>query len=62
MSPKQKAIEFRIKRAQFLLLNTHWPLAVIAEQVGYKDGFGLSKMCKNVLGVSPESLRNKAEQ
>ncbi|MEZ9711211.1 helix-turn-helix transcriptional regulator [Vibrio breoganii] len=60
-SPKQKVIELRIKRAQFLLLNTHWPLAVIAEQVGYKDGFGLSKMCKKVLGVSPESLRNRAD-
>ena len=56
-SPRQKIIGLRMSRTAFLLENSDWSLTAIAEQVGYKDAFSLSKMFKKVQGISPDSFR-----
>lgn len=56
-SPMQQVIDLRIKRACFLLINSDWTLNNIAQQVGYKDAFNLSKIFKKKLNVCPSQWR-----
>jgi len=56
-SPKQVLIEKRLKRCRVLLSDTDWSLQVIATQLGYKDGFSLSKAFKKLYGISPADFR-----
>ena len=56
-SPKQHVIHLRMARAKSLLLSTQWPVAYIANYVGYANVFTFSKRFKKSTGVSPTEFR-----
>ncbi|WP_394223379.1 helix-turn-helix transcriptional regulator [Alteromonas gracilis] len=56
-SPKQHVIHLRMARAKSLLLSTRWPVAYIANYVGYANVFTFSKRFKKSTGVSPTEFR-----
>jgi AraC-like DNA-binding protein len=58
-SPIQQLILLRMERAKYLLANTDWSIAQIAEQVGYQDIFNFSKRFKKSLGISPAKYRKQ---
>ncbi|WP_370979687.1 helix-turn-helix domain-containing protein [Agaribacterium sp. ZY112] len=59
-SPLQQVIHMRMERAKYLLNSTAWPLAQIAEQVGYHDLFSFAKRFKKSVGVPPARYRKSA--
>ena len=61
-SPLQQVIQLRMERAKYLLTNTAWPLAQIAEQLGYQDLFSFSKRFKKSVLDSPASYRKTHQQ
>ena len=52
-SPMEHLTSLRMKRAAVLLVRTNQKIAVIAEDVGYKNAFAFSTAFKRVVGVSP---------
>ncbi len=56
-SPIQQLIYLRVKRAKYLLKNTNWPIAQIANYVGYQQIFTFSKRFKQSEGISPREYR-----
>jgi AraC-like DNA-binding protein len=52
-SPQQYLIEFRIRKAAFLLKNYHLTVKTAAISVGYKDQYSFSKIFKKIMGCSP---------
>lgn len=59
-SPLQQIIFMRMERAKHLLSSTTWPIAQVAEQVGYHDIFSFSKRFKKSVGESPANYRKCA--
>ena len=57
MSPHEYLIEYRIRQAKNMLLNTSLPVNDIAEKVGYTDSLAFSKIFKNHTGMSPRTFR-----
>jgi AraC-like DNA-binding protein len=49
----------RMQRAMRLLAETDHHLERIAEQVGYQDAFGFSKVFKRTVGVAPKEFRRR---
>ena len=47
----------RIDYARRLILDTNWPLGVIARHVGFTDQATFSRACRRHLGVPPSRLR-----
>ena len=59
LSPVRYVLRRRIERAQQLLIHTDLKLGGIAQQLGFTDGFHLSKTFKKFTGVSPQQLRKQ---
>lgn len=49
----------RMQRAMHLLSETDRPLAAVADEVGYQDAFGFSKVFKRTVGLSPRDFRQQ---
>ena len=56
-SPHQYIIGRRIERARLLLTTTGWPLAFIAQEVGFASGSHLALHFRRRFGVSPTAYR-----
>ncbi|MEK6793836.1 MAG: AraC family transcriptional regulator [Spirochaetota bacterium] len=57
--PMQMVTSFRMKRAEELIAASDYPLADIAEAVGYTDVFAFSTAFKRVIGIAPSAVRRK---
>lgn len=57
--PRRYLIGLRIARAQQLLSNTDFPIAQIAERLGYRDVYFFSRQFKQVTGQTPTGYRKK---
>ena len=58
-SPIQQLIYLRVERAKSLLINTNWPIALVASYVGYSSIFNFSKQFKKSVGKTPTGFRKK---
>ena len=58
-SPMQQVIHLRMTRAKNLLISTQWPIAYIANYVGYSNVFTFSKRFKKSEGVPPSEYRER---
>ena len=58
-SPQQMVISIRMNHARRLLQHSDYPLALIAQEVGYNDAFSLSAAFKRFHGSSPNDFRNQ---
>ncbi|MFD1393106.1 AraC family transcriptional regulator [Lacticaseibacillus jixianensis] len=56
-SPQQYIKSYRIQRATQLLLETSYPIQVIAHAVGYQNPFSFSKAFSQLAGCSPRKYR-----
>ena len=52
----------RMQKAMHLLAETERPLDQVAEEVGYSDAFGFSKVFKREIGLSPRDFRRRDAQ
>lgn len=59
MTPNEYVLKVRIDHAKSLLLNTHWSIASIAEQVGFENTPYFSNCFSKHLGLSPSQFRNQ---
>ncbi|MBQ4827873.1 helix-turn-helix transcriptional regulator [Alteromonas sp. MMG017] len=58
-SPMQHVIYLRMVRAKNLLISTQWPIAYIANYVGYSNVFTFSKRFKKSEGMPPSEFRQR---
>lgn len=56
-TPMEYLHEYRLEQAKLLLLKTEWPIAQIAEQVGFQYAPYFSSCFKNYAGLSPLRFR-----
>jgi AraC-like DNA-binding protein len=56
LSPWDYLNRYRILKARLLLTNTSLSIGAIARQVGFKDPSYFSRVCRKVLGMSPQKL------
>ena len=56
-TPIKYLIDYRIKTAKKLLLNTHLTIKEIAEKTGFMDQFYFSKCFKNSCGITPSHYK-----
>jgi AraC family transcriptional regulator of arabinose operon len=59
ISPQDYLMQYRLKNASRLLLETDLPVHVIAEKVGYDDPLYFSKLFRKTYRVSPRAYREK---
>lgn len=59
LSLKNYIINFRIKNACDLLINTDFPISAISRSIGYEDSLYFSRIFKNKKGCSPTEYRLK---
>ena len=57
MTPLEKLLDLRIKRAKALLRNSDLSLAEIAEYIGYSSQFSFSTAFKRSAGISPKTFK-----
>ncbi len=62
LTPIQYLTEYRLGRAKELLRTSSSPMAKIAEQVGYPDGFYFSRVFKKHEGMPPSAYRKTYEK
>ncbi|OGV54772.1 MAG: hypothetical protein A2017_16075 [Lentisphaerae bacterium GWF2_44_16] len=55
----QKVIQIRMEQAKMTLLNTDYPLKIIAEKLGYADEFVFSNAFKKFYGIFPRHYKEK---
>jgi len=60
-TPQQHVMNLRMRRAQFLLLNSALPLAAIAAEVGFADASSFSRAYKCRFNETPGSLRSSQQ-
>jgi len=53
----QKVIQIRMEQAKIMILNTDYPLKVIAEKLGYADEFVFSNAFKRYYGAFPRKYK-----
>lgn len=58
-TPWKMVVDMRMQQARLLLMNTAYPLKVIAERLGYADAFVFSNAFKHNSGLSPKKFRLK---
>lgn len=58
-TPMEYAFQYRMEQARLLLLKTDWPVARIAEQVGYRYAPYFSNCFKEHFGESPLRFRKR---
>lgn len=56
-TPMEYLQKYRLEQAKLLLIKTEWPVAVIAERIGYNYAPYFSSCFKRYSGVSPLSFR-----
>jgi AraC family transcriptional regulator len=56
-APHGYIIRRRVERARLLLASTNWPLAHIAQEVGFASGSHLARHFRRLLGVAPSNYR-----
>ncbi len=56
-SPHGYIIRRRVERARLLLDTTDWPLAYIAQEVGFASGSHLARHFRRILGLAPSDYR-----
>lgn len=61
ISPKEYYLNLRIKRAETLLSKYSLSVSQVAQDTGFNDLAGFSKLFKKRTGVSPQTLRRKKE-
>ena len=61
MTFQQLVVKERMRRAQSLLITTNLTLHAIAEQVGYRNGYQLSKAFRQLMGVPPGQFRRTGQ-
>ncbi|HCA30295.1 MAG TPA: AraC family transcriptional regulator [Ruminococcaceae bacterium] len=59
MGPGDYILQYRLKRAQELLMVSRAPLRELAQAVGFNDPFYLSKAFKKQFGISPSEFRKQ---
>lgn len=57
MTPQQYVMELRMRRAQFLLLNSHIPLAAVADEVGFSDASSFCRAYRRRFQETPGATR-----
>lgn len=62
LSPIEYIIEYRISRARELLRTSDFPIAKVAEKVGYLDSFYFSRVFKKHMKMSPSLYRKQQEK
>lgn len=62
ISPAHYIRQKRVERAKGLLWETDHTLDVIAEQLGFSDGFHFSKVFKSITGMPPKMFRARPRQ
>ena len=62
MSPQQYLMQFKLKKARELLMDTDLPIQNIAMQVGYDNPLTFSKIFKNYYGESPRTYRSRKDE
>jgi AraC family transcriptional regulator, activator of mtrCDE len=60
-SPRQMIIRIRIETAERLLVQTRYPIQIIAQQVGYADQFSFSTAFRQKTGLSPREFRTRSQ-
>lgn len=60
VSPHRYLLEYRMMKAETLLLSTDKTINEISAQVGYEDSLAFSKVFKSYTGMSPKTFRKKA--
>lgn len=58
VTPMSFVRQVRVEATRSLLLSTSWTLRAIADQVGFRDEFQLSRVFRRVTGRAPSSLRS----
>ncbi|MCR2803749.1 helix-turn-helix transcriptional regulator [Paenibacillus soyae] len=59
MTPSEYLTAYRIEQAKLLLLKTEWPIAVVAEQVGYESAPYFTYSFSKKAGISPAKFRKQ---
>lgn len=59
MTPSDYLTAYRLEQAKLLLLKTEWPIAVIAEQVGYESAPYFTHSFSKKIGISPAKFRKQ---
>lgn len=62
MSPQQYLMQFKLKKARDLLMDTDLPIQDIAAQVGYDNPLTFSKIFKSYFGESPRTYRTRKDR
>lgn len=62
ISPQRFLLEYRMKKAENLLLSTTKSINEISFEVGYEDSLAFSKVFKSYSGLSPKSYRANSGQ
>lgn len=62
LTPQQYVMSRRMQRAQFLLENTKYPLAVLAAELGFADPSSFSRAFKRFFQVTPGNARRNTLQ
>lgn len=60
LGPKEYLIERKLKKAEALLSTTDYPVAVVANSLGFEDAFAFSRLFKKKAGLSPAIFRKQA--
>lgn len=58
LTPIQYVTEYRLGKAKELLRTSNYPMAKIAEQIGYPDSFYFSRVFKKHIGMPPSTYRS----
>ncbi|MEH6580220.1 MAG: AraC family transcriptional regulator [Amphritea sp.] len=61
MTPQQYVMMRRMRRAQFLLVNSKMPLAVLAAELGFSDASSFSRAYKNYYQETPGRARRSVK-
>lgn len=61
MGPKEYLTQLKLKKAETLLATTSYPVTVVADSLGFEDGFAFSRLFKRKTGFSPTAFRQRAE-
>ncbi|WP_276352213.1 helix-turn-helix domain-containing protein [Cohnella caldifontis] len=58
-TPMEYLHRYRIEQAKLLLIKTEWPMALVAEQVGFRTAPYFSNCFKRQTGLSPLAFRKR---